>query len=48
MLIGTRGSALALAQGRLVCELLGEGEIVPITTRGDRGALVPAVGANGD
>jgi hydroxymethylbilane synthase len=38
MLIGTRGSALALAQARLVCELLGEGEIVPITTRGDRGA----------
>ncbi|HEV2924342.1 MAG TPA: hydroxymethylbilane synthase [Solirubrobacteraceae bacterium] len=37
MRIGTRGSALALAQARLICELLGDGEIVPITTRGDRG-----------
>jgi hydroxymethylbilane synthase len=36
--IGTRGSALALAQARLVAaELGGEVEIVPITTSGDRG-----------
>jgi hydroxymethylbilane synthase len=36
--IGTRGSALALAQARLVADLLpGEPEIVPITTSGDRG-----------
>jgi hydroxymethylbilane synthase len=36
--IGTRGSALALAQARLVAEALGGGEIVEITTAGDRGA----------
>jgi hydroxymethylbilane synthase len=36
--IGTRGSALALAQARLVAEQLdGEAELVPITTSGDRG-----------
>jgi hydroxymethylbilane synthase len=36
--IGTRGSALALAQARLVAECLpGEAEIVPIRTSGDRG-----------
>jgi hydroxymethylbilane synthase len=40
MRIGTRRSALALAQARLICELLGDGEIVPITTRGDRGEAV--------
>jgi hydroxymethylbilane synthase len=35
--IGTRGSALALAQAGLVADLLGvETEIVPITTSGDR------------
>jgi hydroxymethylbilane synthase len=35
--LGTRGSALALAQARLVAEQLpGEVEIVPITTSGDR------------
>jgi hydroxymethylbilane synthase len=38
MRIGTRRSALALAQARLVAELLGEGEVVPLATRGDRGA----------
>lgn len=39
MRLGTRASALALAQARLVIELLGgDGEIVPIVTRGDRGA----------
>lgn len=38
MRIGTRGSALALAQARLVAETLpGGAEIVPITTSGDRG-----------
>jgi len=37
--IGTRGSALALAQARLVAGLLpGDPEIVPITTSGDRSA----------
>jgi hydroxymethylbilane synthase len=33
--IGTRGSALALAQARLVKEWLGGGEIVVVRTRGD-------------
>ncbi len=38
MRIGTRGSALALAQARLVAgSLPGPAEIVPITTSGDRG-----------
>jgi hydroxymethylbilane synthase len=36
MRIGTRGSALALAQARLVAKLLGGAEIVTITTTGDR------------
>jgi hydroxymethylbilane synthase len=36
--IGTRGSALALAQARLVAEALGGGELVEIATAGDRGA----------
>jgi hydroxymethylbilane synthase len=41
MRIGTRGSALALAQARWVAEQLGaDAEIVPITTLGDRGAEV--------
>jgi hydroxymethylbilane synthase len=40
MRIGTRGSALALAQARLVAERLGESaELVTITTSGDRGAV---------
>ena len=39
MRVGTRGSALALAQARWVAERLGPGvEIVEITTLGDRGA----------
>ena len=39
MRLGTRGSALALAQARWVAERLGgEAEIVEITTLGDRGA----------
>lgn len=37
MRIGTRRSALALAQAQLVAELLGDCEIVPIVTAGDRG-----------
>jgi len=36
MRIGSRRSALALAQANLVAELLGGCEIVPIATRGDR------------
>jgi hydroxymethylbilane synthase len=45
MRIGTRRSALALAQARLICDRLEIGqhdecEIVPITTRGDRGEAV--------
>jgi hydroxymethylbilane synthase len=36
MRIGTRGSALALAQTRTVAEALGGAEIVPLTTTGDR------------
>ena len=38
MRIGTRRSALALAQARYVADLLGGGELVPIATAGDRGA----------
>jgi hydroxymethylbilane synthase len=38
MRLGTRGSALALAQARAVAELLGGAEVVPISTSGDRGA----------
>jgi len=36
--IGTRGSALALAQARQVADALGGAELVPITTSGDRAA----------
>ncbi|HXR28875.1 MAG TPA: hydroxymethylbilane synthase [Solirubrobacteraceae bacterium] len=39
MRIGTRASALALAQARELAELLGGAEIVPLSTRGDRGAV---------
>jgi hydroxymethylbilane synthase len=35
--IGTRGSALALAQAKSVADALGGAELVPITTSGDRG-----------
>jgi hydroxymethylbilane synthase len=38
MRIGTRRSALALAQARLVAEQLGDCEIIPILTSGDRKA----------
>jgi hydroxymethylbilane synthase len=44
MRVGTRGSALALAQARWVAERLPAGgepvEIVEIVTLGDRGAAV--------
>jgi hydroxymethylbilane synthase len=36
--LGTRGSALALAQAGIVAEALGGAEVVPIATGGDRGA----------
>ena len=40
--LGTRGSALALAQARWVAERLpGEVELVPITTSGDQGVRPP-------
>jgi hydroxymethylbilane synthase len=41
MRLGTRGSALALAQAELVATLLGECEIIPILTAGDRGEDLP-------
>jgi hydroxymethylbilane synthase len=41
MRIGTRGSALALAQARWVADRLrGDVELVPIATSGDRGAAI--------
>jgi len=40
MRIGTRASALALAQAELVAQALGGAEVVPIVTSGDRGAAV--------
>ena len=36
MRIGTRGSALALTQAGMVSAMLGDAELVPITTSGDR------------
>jgi hydroxymethylbilane synthase len=36
--LGTRGSALALAQARLVADRLPSARLVPITTAGDRGS----------
>jgi hydroxymethylbilane synthase len=36
--LGTRGSALALVQAHAVADALGGGELVEITTSGDRGA----------
>jgi hydroxymethylbilane synthase len=39
MRIGTRASALALAQAELVAQALAGGEVVPIVTSGDRGAV---------
>ncbi|MFI4985535.1 MAG: hydroxymethylbilane synthase [Solirubrobacterales bacterium] len=40
MRIGTRASALALAQAELVAQALAGGEVVPMVTSGDRGAAV--------
>ena len=40
MRIGTRASALALAQAKSVAELLADAEIHPMLTSGDRGARV--------
>ena len=42
--LGTRGSALALAQAKLVAKAIGGAEIVPIKTSGDEGSapLVPS------
>jgi hydroxymethylbilane synthase len=40
MRIGTRASALALAQAELVAQALAGGEVVPVVTSGDRGAAV--------
>ncbi len=51
MRIGTRGSALALAQTQLVADLLGGAEIVTITTAGDREAgpgAAPGAGLDSD
>lgn len=39
MRLGTRGSALALAQAQLVADLLGDAEIVAVETSGDRGSV---------
>lgn len=40
MRVGTRGSALAVAQAQHVAQLLGGAEVVTLTTSGDRGQLV--------
>jgi hydroxymethylbilane synthase len=45
--IGTRGSALALAQAQLVAEWLGGGEIVVVRTRGDIMYEPPSSTSNG-
>lgn len=50
--LGTRGSALALAQARMVADALGGAELVAIKTSGDRerehGERAVAAGAGGD
>ena len=43
MRIGTRGSALALAQAGTVAESIGDAELVVIRTSGDEGGPAPAV-----
>ena len=43
MRVGTRGSALALAQARLVADRLDGAELVPMTVTGDRGERSPKV-----
>jgi len=47
MRIGTRRSALALAQAGLVADMLGDCQIVPIVTSGDRAGDAPTAGAQG-
>jgi hydroxymethylbilane synthase len=47
MRLGTRGSALALAQAGLIADALGGAEIVPIKTSGDPGAPAAAAPAGG-
>jgi hydroxymethylbilane synthase len=46
--LGTRGSALALAQAKLVAKALGDAEIVPIKTSGDQGSQTPSTESGGD
>lgn len=46
--LGTRGSALALAQARGVAEALGGAEIVPIRTSGDERGGAPSSSPPGD
>jgi hydroxymethylbilane synthase len=46
--LGTRGSALALAQARLVADALDGAEIVPIKTSGDEGIRRGGPAAGGD
>ena len=43
--LGTRGSALALAQANWVAKALGGAEVVPIKTSGDQGARADALGS---
>jgi hydroxymethylbilane synthase len=48
MRLGTRASALALAQANLVADMLGDCQIIPIVTSGDRAsAAVDAVAREG-
>jgi hydroxymethylbilane synthase len=44
MRLGTRASALALAQAKLVAQLLGDCEVVPLETSGDRTSAESRVG----
>lgn len=46
--IGTRGSALALAQSGTVAEAIGNAELVTITTSGDEGSPLAALPGGGD
>jgi hydroxymethylbilane synthase len=46
--LGTRGSALALAQAQLVADALDGAEVVPIKTSGDEGARRGGAVAGGD
>ena len=44
--LGTRGSALALAQANWVAKALGGAEVVPITTSGDQSSSTPTNGGD--